>query len=110
MLRNIGRAVVVAAVSALGVTAVPTVASAAQVPCGNPTDVRLHLRTGTTICFAGVGRNSFNKIGVVKVETGSYVGSLTAGTRRYTFGPGETRYFQPAINPQFVDLSAFVRP
>ena len=40
-------------------------AFAAQVPCGNPTDTKVHLNggAGARICFAGLGVNAFNKVG-----------------------------------------------
>ncbi|MDI6100691.1 hypothetical protein QLQ12_18950 [Actinoplanes sp. NEAU-A12] len=99
-----------AAVAVAAGMSVPAAAFAAQIPCGNPTDVKVYLQSGTKICFAGVGQNSFNKVGVVKVEAGAYIGSVTVGTVRRSFQPGDTLRFQPPVDPHYITLKALTRP
>jgi opacity protein-like surface antigen len=100
--------VAVVAAAALGIAAAP--ASAAQIPCGSPTFVKLYLTGGAQICFYQLGRNEFNKVGVYRVDTGSYGGNLIGPNGvRIDFQPHSTRHFTP-FNPNFVNLTRVELP
>jgi hypothetical protein len=105
-----GSAVVAATVAAA--LSVPASASAAQVPCGNPFSVKVFLTggSGATLCFAGLGVNEFHKVGVHRLESGSYAGVVKVpGKPDRAFAPGAVTVFNPPVNPTFINLTRIVR-
>ncbi|GAB2588823.1 hypothetical protein Aab01nite_42490 [Paractinoplanes abujensis] len=100
-----------AAAAFIAVLGIAAPASAGQVPCGDPNNVKVFLRGGATICFAKIGKSDFNKVGVYRLQAGVYGGVVKVPGRADTpFAPGQDIRFNPAVNPTFVNLTRIVRP
>ncbi|TWG14031.1 hypothetical protein [Actinoplanes teichomyceticus] len=109
MFRIAKRSGAAAALAAVACLSVAAPARADQVPCGNPDDAKVYLRSmgGTPLCFTKAGTNPFNKVGVERVESGAWTVVVRLRDQSVTVPVGSTRYFAQPVNPLSIDLRPF---